>query len=114
MDTTSNFDIVQYDSHTTSQDNNINHNNPVDIRLQQEMSANWFSKTKLRPSNIMEIDIFNMLRASNAPLVLFDCIIDQVEIHEGNIIENRSNSLLVRDRNISLIRIEVSMRKTYL
>ena len=37
-------------------------------------------------SDIMEIHLFHMSKASNAQLVLFNCIIHWVKIYEGDII----------------------------
>ena len=54
----------------------------MDIRSQQETLNNRFALLTLSHSDEMEIDLFHLLKASNAPLILFDQVINWVQRHE--------------------------------
>ena len=63
----------------------------------------------------MEIDLFHLLKASNAPLILFDRIIDWVRRHESTLDHNGSSSLtkrkmLLQDLNQKLYHNEILMK----
>ena len=45
----------------------------------------------------MEINLFHLLKSSNAQLILFDCLMDWFKRHEGNIIQNGYSSLMKRE-----------------
>ena len=53
--------------------------NPVlqphnDIRADQEELSKRFSQLKLTNNDELQLDLFHLLKASNAPLILFDRI----------------------------------------
>jgi len=80
--------------------------NPVlqshnDIRADQEELSKRFSQLKLTKNNEMQLDLFHLLKASNAPLILFDRITNWVQRHEGTIISNGLLGLSNRDKFIS-------------
>ena len=59
-----------------------------DICKEQDELSKRFSQLKLTKSNEMQLDLFHLLKASNAPLVMFDRITKWVQRHEGTIISN--------------------------
>ena len=56
-----------------------------DIRADQEELSKRFSQLKLTKNNEMQLDLFHLLKASNAPLILFDRITNWQRRHEGTI-----------------------------
>ena len=52
------------------------------------MMNKCFSSLVLSRADEMEIYLFNLLKTSDAPLILFDWIIDWVKRHEGAISQN--------------------------
>ena len=46
----------------------------TDIRADQEELSKQFFQSKLTKNNKMQLDLFHLLKASNAPLILFDRI----------------------------------------
>ena len=46
----------------------------------------------------MEINLFHLLKASNEPLILFNRIIDWIQVHEGNLIQNGCSILIKREK----------------
>jgi len=63
----------------------------------------------------VEIDLFHLLKASNAPLILFDRIIDWGRRHESTLAHNGSNSLtkrkmLLQDLNQKLYHNEILIK----
>ena len=59
----------------------------VDIRSKQVTLNKHFVSISLIEIDEMEIDLFHLLKASNAPLILFDRIIAWIKRHEGNLIK---------------------------
>ena len=51
----------------------------------------FFSSTVLSQVDEIDIDLFQLLNASNAPLISFDRIIDLVKRHERDVILNGVN-----------------------
>ena len=76
---------------------------PLDITSDQTDLLKRFSKIKLNSTDIMQIDLFHLLKASNAPLVLFDRIISWVKRHKGNIAANGITDLSHRNTFIQNI-----------
>jgi len=72
----------------------------LDIRSQQDQLSKRFSTLTLSQSDEMEIDLFHMLKASNAPLILFDRIINWVQRHSGEIKQNGTDHLMKREKFI--------------
>ena len=72
----------------------------LDIRSQQDTLSKRFSTLTLSQSDEMEIDLFHMLKASNAPLILFDRIINWVQRHSGEIKQNGTDHLMKREKFI--------------
>lgn len=66
--------------------------NPVDIRAQQDSFNKRFTKVTLSTSDKME-DLCRLLKPSNAPMVLFDRIINWVQRHKG-VTQNGTNQLM--------------------
>ena len=56
-----------------------------DIREEQDELSIRFSKINVTRNNEMQLDLFHLLKASNAPLILFDRIIHWLRRHEGPI-----------------------------
>ena len=77
---------------------NQSHN---DIREEQDELSKRFSKINVIRNNEMQLDLFHLLKASNAPLVLFDCIMRWLRRHEGTIESIGSAELSNRDKFIS-------------
>ena len=88
-----------YDSYLTTVDDDTSYeltediqppceDHPFDITSDQTDLLKRFSKIKLSSNNIIQIDLFRLLKASNTPLVLLDRIISWVNRHEGNIAAN--------------------------
>ena len=64
-------------------DTNEYTNVAFDIRVEQKALEKRFSSMTLTSSKKMQIDLFHMLKASNAPLSMFDRIINLVQRHES-------------------------------
>ena len=62
----------------------VNHSHN-DIHEEQDELSKQFSKIKVTRNNEMQLDLFHLLKASNAPLVLFDRIMHWLRRHEGTI-----------------------------
>ena len=72
-----------------------------DLRLEQEKLNKRFSKINITKSNEMQLDLFHILKASNAPLVMFDRINHWLRRHEGTIQSIGLAGLSNRDKFIS-------------
>ena len=62
----------------------VNQPNNAIYEEQNELSKR-FSKVNVTRNNEMQLDLFHLLKASNAPLVLFDRIMHWLRRHEGTI-----------------------------
>ena len=92
-----------------------NNHDTIDLRSQQDLLTKRFSGLSLSKSEEMEIDLFHLLKASNAPLILFDRIIDWVRRHETTLTQNGSTSLtkrkmLLQELNQKLYQNEILMK----
>ena len=74
----------------------LNNDGEVDIRSQQENLNKRFASLTLSPAAEMEIDLFHMLKASNAPLILFDRVINWLQRHESVVKLNGTEHLMKR------------------
>lgn len=72
-------------------------NNPVDIRAQHDPLNKRFTTLTLSKSDITDVDLFNTLKASNAPMILFDWIINWVQRHDPVITQNGTHQLMKRE-----------------
>ena len=66
-------------------DKNEYSNVAFDICVEQKALEKIFSSMTLTSSQKMQIDLFHMLKASNAPLSMFDRIINWVQRHQSTI-----------------------------
>ena len=92
-----------------------NNHDTIDLRSQQDLLTKRFSGLSLLKSEEMEIDLFHLLKASNAPLILFDRIIDWVRRHETTLTQNGSTSLtkrkmLLQELNQKLYQNDILMK----
>ena len=72
-----------------------------DIRQEQDELSKRFSKLNITGNNEMQLDLFHLLKASNAPLILFDRITHWLRRHEGTIQSIGLTGLSNRDKFIS-------------
>ena len=99
-------DVLQFDqlSPTT---NNITHvtsskqNNPSDIRYKQQSMVKRFNELTLNPSDVMMLDLFHTLKASNAPNILFDRMIAWMQKHEMCVRKHGTDHLMKRNKFIN-------------
>ena len=77
---------------------NQSHN---DIREEQDELSIRFSKMNVTRNNEMQLDLFHLLKASNAPLILFDRIMHWLRRNEGTIQFIGLTGLSNRDKFIS-------------
>ena len=73
----------------------LNNDGVVDIRSQQETLNKRFDALTFSAADEMEIDLFHMLKASNAPLILFDRVIHWLQRHES-VVRNNGTELLMK------------------
>ena len=57
-----------------------------DIRGEQDEFNKRFSQLSVTQSDGMQLDLFHLLKSSNAPLILFDRITNWLRRHEGTIV----------------------------
>ena len=93
----------------------INNEGVVDIKSQQETLNKTFASLNLSPADEIEVDLFHMLKASNAPLILFDRVIHWLQRHESVVRNNGTSHLMKRtkflqDLNHKLYGNEVLMK----
>ena len=93
----------------------ISNTDTIGLRPQQYILTIRFSGLLLSKLEGMEIDLFYLLKTSNAPLFLFDRIIDWVRRHESTLNQNDSNSLtkrkmLLQNLNQKLYHNEILMK----
>ena len=86
-----------------------------DIREEQKALLKHFSKLRFHKSDEIMIDLFHILKASNAPLVLFDRIIEWVKVHEQDFIDTGTLGLqrrkrFILDLNRQLYRKKIMMK----
>ena len=87
---------------------------PLDITSDQTNFLKRFSKIRLDSTDIMQIDLFHLLKPSNAPLVLFGCIISWVKRYEGNITANGITGLRNRNKFIQNINLMLYGNDTFM
>ena len=100
-ETSMNFDVSDSEEEEITEQVNPDFQSQTDIRGDQEELNKRFSQLNLTRTNEMQLDLFHLLKASNAPLILFDRITNWVRRHEGTIISNGLNGLSNRDKFIS-------------
>ena len=87
----------------------------IDIREEQKELSKHFSKLSFHQSDELMIDLFHILKASNAPLILFDRIIEWVKVHEHCFKDTGTLGLFkrkrfIRDLNRQLYRKRIMMK----
>ena len=93
----------------------LNNAGTVDVRSQQETLNKRFATLTLSKADEMEIDVFHLLKASNAPLILFDRVINWLQRYESVVRKNGTDHLMKRemflhDLNAKLYGKEVLMK----
>ena len=69
-------------------------NNKYDIRGTQDYLTKQMSNLPVNCLDEFQLDLFHTLRASNAPLTLYDGIIKLIKHHDNTIICHGTNSLM--------------------
>ena len=69
----------------------------MDIRSQQEALNKRFSTLTMSKADGLEIDLFHLLKASNAPLILFDRVINWLQRYESVVRQNGASHLMKRE-----------------
>ena len=87
----------------------------MDVRSQQETLNKIFVTLTLSKADEMEIDLFHLLKASKAPLILLDRVISWLQRHESVVRQNGTDHLMKRemflqDLNAKLYGKEVLMK----
>ena len=90
-------------------------NGIIDIREEQKALLTHFSKLSFYKSDEIMIDLFHILKASNAPLILFDRIIEWAKVHEQNFKDTGTLGLFkrkcfIRDLNRQLYQRRIMMK----
>ena len=86
------------DGQILTDSDNINLMETNDIRLQQEQLTKRFNQMTMSKLDVMEIDLYHLLKSSNAPLILFDRIINWLQRHDSTIKQYSSFDLMTRPR----------------
>ena len=76
-------------------------NNKYDIRGTQDYLAKRMSNLSVNCLDEFQLDLFHILKASNAPLILYDRIITLMKNHENTIKKHGTNSLMKRNSLIT-------------
>ena len=91
---------IQPNQHQLNITNNPDHLNNVleqnlqpslDMRNTQEKMLQKHEQVRLSDVDIMCVDLFHMMRASNAPLILYDRIIAWIKNHSSTLLTNSSS-----------------------
>ena len=71
---------------------------PIDISSKQDTLNKRVASIYATKTDIMEICLFHLLKASNVPSAYINCTIDWIKTHEDNIIQNGSSRQMQREK----------------
>ena len=80
---------------TQLEENNMQ---PIDIRNEQSTISQHYSSLTFTPNEIVLMDLFHVLKASNSPLIVFNRIVDWIKRHNHNLEKIGSTNLSTRER----------------
>ena len=91
--------FVNVNCEIINNNNNANNNDCInDITKDQKILTKRFSELSFNSKDEMQLDLYHLLKASNAPLILYDRIIDWVKKHNHTMSSFTAETILKREK----------------